>query len=783
MNYYVYNRPAGTVSGENPARFTWMPKDGAGEYQIEVDDSRGAAAYRYEGIDINFYTPHHLMEPGCYTYRVLADGEVIVNGDSFEIPSNTVDTPLVSREQRYKQIDAHPRLWIGPEKIERLRTLVAESRENEDCRAAGSGKYTDAESSLLTAWTQFMEQGAGPWADRETVKEPARYPDDVRVIKLWRQLYIDCQEALYTVKHCAVAWRVTGEDRYLEAAKRQLLELAHWDPEGSTARSYNDEASFRVTTALAWGYDWLHDVLTPKERAEIKYALLLRGRELFDYVKNQIQIHIKLLDSHGVRSLSMTLVPAALALFGEEAEAREWLDYIIEYFFAIFTPWGGENGGWAEGPTYWQSGVSFFTEANCLIREAVGIDVFKRPFFCNTGDFILNTYCQDLRFMAFGDMSDLGDYPGMKAGFTMNILSAVTESKNRHLYAWYAKEAKRRGKGTEQLFYNYGWWNFAFDELFFQMLFGQTTPETPGDQLMITSFDDIGWACIHKDMADERKHLALMFKSSPYGSVSHSHGDQNAFVLHAFGEPLAIQSGYYIGFWSGMHMNWRRHTKSKNAVLIDGIGQFAELKKTAKAEEMNGSAKSQYDRLIAAKGQLEACEEREDCVYIRGEAAAAFQMTVPYLKRNKRHVLFVRETFFVMIDEIELEQEGTVQWLLHGLHKFTLGNNEFSSLHGGAGLRVVFAGGDMELEQCSEFEGVDPAETEGLAEQWHVTASTMTPKRSHRIVSVLYPYRSGEEQELCVTAADTVTVRLGAVAVEIKAEDGGYRAADCLCSC
>lgn len=27
MNYDVYDRPAGTVSMENPARFTWMPRD------------------------------------------------------------------------------------------------------------------------------------------------------------------------------------------------------------------------------------------------------------------------------------------------------------------------------------------------------------------------------------------------------------------------------------------------------------------------------------------------------------------------------------------------------------------------------------------------------------------------------------------------------------------------------------------------------------------------------------------------------------------------------------
>lgn len=754
MHYHVYDRPAGLTSGENPARFTWMPREDAKAYRIEVYDGQGKCKYLYEDIDISFYTPSRPMAPGSYSYRILADGEPIVEGKHFVIPQNAVQTPLPGREGRYQSIGAHPRLWIGEEKLARLRD--------------------PQDGDLKAAWDAFVERGVNPWVAKEPVREPERYPGDKRVIKLWRQMYMDCQEALYTVKHCTVAWRVTHDERYLAAAKEQLLRLASWDVNGPTARTYNDEAAFRVTTALAWGYDWLHDALAANEKEQVKHALIYRARELYNYVRNQIQIHIKLLDSHGVRCLSMTLVPAALALLHEEREAEDWLNYTIEYFFTVFTPWGGEDGGWAEGPTYWQSGVSFFTEANCLIREALGIDVFKRPFFQNTGNFILNTYCQDLRFMAFGDMSDLGDYPGMKAGYTMNILGAVTGSKNRHQYAWYFEQAKRRGRGTEHLFYNYGWWDFSFDELFFKMMFEQIRPQPPEEGLMVAWFHDIGWATIHKDMKDGKKHIAFMFKSSPYGSVSHSHGDQNAFVLHAFGEPLAIQSGYYVGFWSQMHMNWRRHTRSKNAVLIDGIGQFAELAQTTKTEEMNGSAKSQYDRLIASNGRIEACQRREDCVYLRGDATAAFAKTVPYLKENKRHVLFVQEKFFVIIDEIALSRAGTVQWLLHGLHEFQIKENAFGSLHNGVGLLVIFAGPAMEITQTSGFENVDTAEIEGLPPQWHVKASTVQAQKSHRIVTVLYPYLSGEEETLQAAAGEEITVQFGGRRMAVYEEEGSY---------
>lgn len=728
MHYFVYDRPAGCVSTENPARFTWMPlaQDEA-PYRIEVYRD-GRTAYCFDGIAYNFYTPDCVMEPGAYTYRVFSKNGEVVPEKAFSIAPDAVHTPLVGRAHRYDAIASHPRIWLHEGDLPRAQKAVA--------------------TALKTEWDAFLQSGVEPWMNVPVKSEPLPYPNNIRVIPLWRQMYVDCQEALYAVKHSAVAYRLTGERKYLDNAKRWLNAIAHWDVNGPTARSYNDESAFRVTTALAWGYDWLYDELTQEERTAVHDALLARGRELFHYVKEDIRIHIKMLDSHGVRSLSMTLVPAALALFGEEEEAREWLDYTIEYFFCLFTPWGGEDGGWAEGPAYWQTGVSFFTEAISLVKKATGVDVFARPFFQNTGNFILNTYCQDTRFMAFGDMSDLGDYPGLKAGFTMRILSAATRNPNAPQYAWYYDKAKIRGKGTEGMFYNYGWWNFDFDELFFRLLYeNPVAARAPEAGVSLTWFRDVGWATLHKDMADEEKHLAFYFKSSPYGSVSHSHGDQNAFVLHAFGEPLAIQSGYYIGFWSSMHLNWRRETKSKNAITIGGVGQFAQLRKTTKAEEMNGSAKSQYEQLIAAKGCIEACEQRDGVVYMRGDATPAFAKTVPSLLSNKRHVLFVAESFFVIVDEIRLSAPETIDYRLHALYPFETGENAARIRGQKAGMLALF-GADVTMTQSDVFDGVDPSEYEGLPTQYHLCATTRKAACEHTFVSVIYPYALGTERPL-----------------------------------
>ncbi len=697
-------------------------------YRIEVY-REGSAAYQFEGIEYNFYTPDCVMEPGAYSYRVFSQNGELVGEKSFVIAPDAAQTPLPARDIRYQAMGTHPRLLLNAQDLPRAQKTITQE--------------------LKEVWDAFLASGVQPWMDAPVKAEPLPYPGNERVLSLWRRMYVDCQEAFYAIRHCAVVWRLTGERAYRDTAKRWLNAVAQWDVNGTTSRTYNDEAAFRATAALAWGYDWLYEDLSDAERTAAHDALLARGRELFHYLRDQSQIHIKLLDSHGVRALSMTLVPAALALYGEEPEAQDWLNYTLEYFFALYTPWGGEDGGWAEGPGYWQTGVSFAAEALSLIKKATGIDIFKRPFLRNTGNFILNTNCLDTRFMGFGDMSNLGEFPSPKAGYTMRLLSAVTDNPNAPYYAWYFQQARQRRKGTEKEHNNYGWWNFDFDELFFSLLYADTAaPAVPGSGLQVTHFRDIGWVTVHKDMADEAKHIAFCFKASPYGSVSHSHGDQNAFVLHAFGEPLAIQSGYYIGFWTSMHLNWRRNTVSKNAVTIGGVGQFAHLRKLTKAEEeMNGPASSQFEKLLAANGRIEACQQSEGRVYIRGNATAAFAATVEHLLSNKRHVIFVDESFFVIVDEIALSKPDVIDYRLHTVTPFALGQREASVQGEKAGMRVLFAQ-DVTLSQTDVFEGIDPTEYEGMPTQYHLVATTREAKAMHTFVSVVYPYETGGEKQL-----------------------------------
>jgi hypothetical protein len=458
-----------------------------------------------------------------------------------------------------------------------------------------------------------------------------------------------------------------------------------------------------------------------------------------------------------VRSVSLTLVPALIALLGDEEddEAREWLDYCIEFLSTVYSPWGDSDGGWAEGTNYWMMGMAYLIEAANRLKSYTGIDLYKRPFFRNTGDFPLFCKAPDTRRATFGDDSTMGDLPCIKTGINLRQYAGVT---GNGAYQWYFEELSRLNPGTEMAFYNWGWWDTNFDELTYRTDYPEVAAAPPEGGLRW--FKGIGWVGVQHAMADPDNHIQFVMKSSPYGSISHSHGDQNAFCMAAFGEDLAIQTGYYVAFNSTMHQKWRRQTISKNAILINGKGQYADKDKS---------------KAMAATGRILAAEERGDHIYIRGDATPAYQSLSPEVTLAEREVYFVRNSYFVIVDKVDAETPVTVDWLLHANAPYELGRTSFRYSGERAGFygQVVWSeAGKPELTQETGFPGVDPAEFEGLPVSTCLHARYPAATR-HRIATLLVPYRlsdpkrifhfmddQGYDADLYFTDADENTFRV-----------------------
>ena len=710
-----YGPTADTPVVENPPRFTWLPvieEEAQYVLRISTDPSYADGATRsYARIPLNFFTPDAVLDPGDYVWSYAVcdpkTGAPVTEWSTtrhFSVAPDLPRTPLPARADRLAKLSRdHPRLWMTSDRLATFAGVIAD--EPDHC-----------------TWSTFYEKSVLPWMDREIMAEPAGYPDHKRVASIWRATYIECQELLYAIRHLAIGGRVTDDEAMLDRAKAWLLAAASWAPNGTTSRAYTDEWAFRVNLALAWGYDWLHDRLDADERATVRAALLARTRETADHIIRNARIQLFPFDSHAVRAVSAVLIPSAIALLDDADEAEDWLHYGIEFLFTVYSPWGDADGGWAEGPHYWMTGMAYLIDAANLLKGYTGLDLYRRPFFQRTGDFALFAKAPDTRRATFGDDATMGDLPAVKVGFNLRQFAGVT---GQGAYQWYYDEITRENPGTEMAFYNWGWWDFNFDELTYRTDFPQIQATPPRDGMRW--FKGIGWVAIQAGMDRPDARVQFVMKSSPFGSISHSHGDQNAFCLAAFGEDLAIQSGHYVAFNSTMHQNWRRQTRSKNAILIDGKGQYA------------GKDKAQA---MQSTGRIETAEDRGDHVYIRGDATAAYRILSPQVTSVTREVYFVGGQYFVFVDAIDAETPVTIDWLLHANEPMTLGASTFryAGRHAGFYGQVLWSeAGTPDLSQHTGYPDVDPSEYDGLPVSTCLTARFPKATR-HRIATLLVPY-------------------------------------------
>jgi hypothetical protein len=251
-------------------------------------------------------------------------------------------------------------------------------------------------------------------------------------------------------------------------------------------------------------------------------------------------------------------------------------------------------------------------------------------------------------------------------------------------------------------------------------------PKNPQDLPSSRLFEAAGLSAFHTALGDKENDITFLFRSSPFGSVSHGHADQNAFVIEAFGQALAPVTGYYPWYGSPHHHDWTRATKAVNSLLVNGEGQVR--------------------RKWSASGQITAFQSSDGYDYVEGEAAPAYGGR---LERFRRHVLHARPGVFVIYDDLVSKTPATYQWLLHALDEMKISGNRISLRRDRASMdALVLLPKEAEI---SQQDGYDPApETVGskptdYRNSWHLTAETVKQRRTGRFLTVLMVRKKGGE--------------------------------------
>ena len=658
----------GATVDVNPPAFVWLPvKQHTDGYLFALSRSSDFSHTPIEAAietPISIHIPTEPLPTGRWYWRVgvrLLDDETIWGKTrQFVVPDTAREWPFPKMDELIAKIPkSHPRLLFPGKCLQEVRAQCHTTLRREYAKLIRA-----AEGSIgkeLIAEPQFLKkQGPERGTEYAAIFRATRPPMD-------------------SMETCGLAYLLSGERRFGEEAKRRLLHFFSWDPHGSTDLFHNDEPAMWMMQRGVRAYDWCYDLFTPQERTKVESVMKIRCQQFRERLR-RMPFESRPYSSHAARDLGF-LGEASVCFAHEWPQARDWLSYVMKVYWSVFPAWGQDDGGWQEGPNYWRAYMSFALHFTTALEKATGEKICSRPFFQNTPYYAIYTNPPYAQMSPFGDSQH--NPPGRGAGRLMYCFSTLLWDP---YVRWYA-DVVRSGPGTMPI-------SFALSDRTLR-----TKP--PIDLPQARVFPGVGLVAMHDDLADTTGNAYLLMRSSPLGSVSHGHSDQNAFVIEARGQALAIASGYYPWYGSPHHHHWTRSTKAKNCITFDG-GQ-GQIRRSAKS-------RGRIDRFIT--------DRHFD--YARGDATEAYGGR---LERALRHVIHVRPGTFVIIDELAAPQPLSFEWNLHAWEKMRIDNarQEVRIRRNNSALRASFI--EPQGLSFTQTDLFTPPPEDGRAKQWHLTAA------------------------------------------------------------
>jgi len=613
--------------GTNPPVFAWKSEAGDTGFRLQVarDPAFADLCLDVAGLEDPLHLPEKAFSPGRYFWKwSSAKGRSEVF--EFEIASAAVVLEVPPAGEWLRRFpEGHPRIYVRPEQVETLR------------------------SSPPNGWEDLKTSADVLLAEAHEIPEPDFLPDRARDYqafwKVWYPTMWNSRRFVKGAETLALVYLVSAETPWARAACRRLASIARWDPEGSSHIAHNDEAHMSVIWHGASVCDWVWDQFTEEERAVVVEQFRRRGEITYDHMHDRGCYGITRFDSHAGREI-VFLAHIALVFHEHIPAARQWLDWLRPVLCGIWPIWAGDDGGWAEGPSYGLAYVTIMTMFASVLKRGAEVDLYRRPFWQHHArwrQWCLPPYAE---WMGFGDHSerwattwrsnaDLVDLIGRETG--TGEFASYVDAFRREADQMATPQERRMPGVNAQLFLA-------------PSLEVGGKPESESNLLRL--FPAAGWAAVRTHLDDPARDVALIFRSSPFGAISHSHASNNDFILHVGGKVLAMPSGYYSGYGSDHHAHWVWHTKAHNCVTLSDAPQLM--------------------RSHESRGAVEHPFEDERLIYFRGSADASY---ADRARRCRRHVFFLKEPqCFVMVDEF-VAVPGIVsalQWNIHSWNPFAV---------------------------------------------------------------------------------------------------------------
>ena len=715
-------RPAQrTDSAVNPPSFSWRPQQGlTWEIECARDTNFRQGEYQANDIEYNVHCPPKVFRPGQYSWRYRGkDGKGQYTNWSkprtFIIPADAVRMPMPTRKELIQRVPkTHPRLFVRPENVTKLKQLARGSLKNE---------YEE----LARECEKILKRPPD-------TKEPPKYPSGMeRKSEEWRKMWWGNRtytiRALNSAATLAFTRLLGGPEKYGHEAKRILLECAKWDPKGSTGYRYNDESGMPYNYYFSRTYSFVNDLLTAKEKETCRKVMQVRGEEMYNHLCPR---HLwRPYSSHSNRAWHF-LGEVGIAFLGEIPEAEDWVWFAMNVFFNTYPVWSDEDGGWHEGISYWSSYQGRFTWWADVMREAVGIDAFEKPFFSQAGYYAL--YLMP---------------PGKVGGGFGDLVAKRTARSNRSLMSVFATQA------------NNGHWQWYVDQIggsqktggyvgFIRGALPKVNATSPTDLPTSRLFEGTGQAYLNSDLFDATKSTQVVFKSSPFGTQSHGYESNNSFLLWGYGKRLLIRSGYRDIYGSKHHVNWMWSSRSTNCITVNGVGQKGH------------SARS--------RGEIIAFETTPAMDIVIGEAGSAYEKGI--LDRFTRTIIYVKPELMIVYDRLIAKEPSTYEYWLHAIKKIEVNGQHHIQVQNDDVLCDIdfLTPTGLTFTQTDQYDP-NPRERIKLRE-WHLTAKTPAKQTQMEFVTLYRPHREKDT----LPHQSSLKKIPGGYALEVTLSDGDLKA-------
>jgi hypothetical protein len=472
----------------------------------------------------------------------------------------------------------------------------------------------------------------------------------------------------------AFAFVATGDARYLALGRQYLAAFASWPYWGADAKLGDRDLSLGfMLRACAMAYDWLYDSLSTSDRAAVRAALVKHAQEMYEAAAGPYNADWgnwwpqSFGQNHWDNNIT-ALGIAALALDGESDSSAIWLNKAVtEMRKDSFDLANIGDGTWHEGCLYQNSKLTASMPFYFNLKRLKGIDLLPKNYLSAYALYALYNYLPAGRQMVLTFSSYIRDWGGWLSAAGYSLLSLAGSACNSGYGQWlWNKMGTELGRSSYQA-------GNHIPEFFY---YSPTAVAVPPDDLPLSRiFPDLeaviwrtGWGAnelvfglkngVYGGSFLYHQYLAGKYPFDSSGAnlnVGHDHADANTFWLYR-GTVTLIGENEGRSLYNDLGTAYQ--SSSHNTLLVDGRGQYFPTNQTG--------VYANDDGVLGATSAVPGYDFVESDASKRYRATNADgSMGGPMISKFVRNVLFVRPSYFVIVDNVADSAAHAYQMRFH----------------------------------------------------------------------------------------------------------------------